>query len=63
MRYTAVGAIGLIGNRRSRCALDNALFLDYLMAGLDKTRLITGSTPGTVLDEPPGRGAFRARGL
>jgi protein-tyrosine phosphatase len=42
MGYTAADAIALIRDRRSKQALNNALFVDYLTAGLDVARLLTG---------------------
>jgi hypothetical protein len=42
MGYTLDEAILLIRDRRSDWALHNALFVDYLTAGLDVARLLTG---------------------
>jgi hypothetical protein len=42
MGYTADDAIALIRARRSKRALNNALFVDYLTTGLDIARLLTG---------------------
>jgi protein-tyrosine phosphatase len=42
MGYTADDAIALIRARRSKRALNNALFVDYLTTGLDVARLLIG---------------------
>jgi hypothetical protein len=42
MGYSAEDAIFLIRYRRSRWALNNPLFVEYLNAGLDVARLLTG---------------------
>jgi hypothetical protein len=42
MGFTAAAAIGLIRDRRSGQALNNALFVGYLTTGLDVARLLTG---------------------
>jgi hypothetical protein len=42
MGYSTDDAIFLIRYRRSRWALNNALFVDYLNTGLDVARLLTG---------------------
>ncbi|OLT14136.1 protein phosphatase [Actinomadura sp. CNU-125] len=40
--YTTEDAIFLVRHRRSKWALNNALFVDYLGTGLDVARLLTG---------------------
>lgn len=45
MGYPADDAVFLVRYRRSKWALNNGLFVDYLTTGLDVARLLTGLDP------------------